>query len=95
MALDKEDVKQALRFFKSRLDAEYRNIFALQTDIPAVNESDSALRGRVDVLESEVETLKNFMTDSGVDIDELKTKADSMTDEEITYEDIAELFNQA
>ena len=94
MAITKDDVLEALGIFKNFLDAEYNDKFLRQSDLPDTNAQDDALRGRVDVLESEVETLKNFMTDGGADIDELKTKADSITEEQISYDDIAGLFTE-
>lgn len=94
MAVTKEDVLQALGIFKNLLDAEYKDKFVLQSDLPTNDDSASELSGRIDVLESDIETLKDFMTDGGADIDSLKTKADSIQDEEITYNDIAGLFSE-
>lgn len=93
-AVTKEDVLQALGIFKRLLDSEYKQKFALISDIPPANIEDSELKGKVDALEADVETLKNFMRESGASIDDLQAKTEEVVDEEITYEDIAGLFNQ-
>lgn len=93
-AVTKEDVLQALGIFKMLLDSEYKEKFALISDLPPANTADSELKGKVDVLEADIETLKNFMRESGASIDELQAKTEELVDEEITYEDIAGLFNQ-
>ena len=93
-AITKDDVLQALGIFKNLLDAEYKDKFALISDLPPANAEDSELKGKVDVLEADIETLKTFMRESGADIDALQEKTADVEDEEITYDEIASLFNQ-
>ena len=92
MSVSKEEVLQAMGYFKEIMDAKNQETFALKDEIVSV-ESDGVLEGKVDGLIADVEGLKTTSDDHGVDIDDLKTKANESSSETISYSDVAKLFD--
>ena len=108
MAITKAEVKQivlgALTYYKELMDEANAKKFPtkeeLQTEINAIDTADlSEVEAKIEAIETGVEELKVLQTNDAIDIAELKENVADLQDdpntdvEEITYADVANLFN--
>lgn len=108
MAITKAEVKRivlgALEYYKELMDAANAKKFPtkeeLQTEIDAIDVPNlSEVESRLGTLESGVEDLQVLQTNATIDIADLKNDVAELKDdpntevEDITYADVASLFN--
>lgn len=109
MAITKAEVKRivlgALEYYKELMDAANTKKFPtrmeMQTELDAIDVPDlSEVETKLDSLETGVEELKVLQNNAAVEIAELKENVADLKDdpntevEDITYAEVAELFNE-
>ena len=108
MAITKAEVKRivlgALEYYKELMDEANAKKFPtkkeMQTEIDAIDTADlSEMESKLDILGTDVEELKMLQANDATEIADLKSDVAELKDdpntevEDITYEDVAELFN--